>query len=120
MGVTTKEVLKAVDKAIVMGSKMGTNELRAGAEAHHAAIVNANGGMISQEDFATVKAAVGRMIASTPSSKVMDVYNSFASIVKPEVPSKLMSGVNAADASAAYSALLEFKDVVKKAQSTYS
>jgi len=94
--------------------------LRAGAEAHHAAIVNANGGLISQEDFATVNAAIGRMIASTPSSKVMDVYNSFAGIVKPEVPSKLMSGVSASDASKAYSALLEFKDVVKTAQASYS
>merc|ERR1719284_2299962 len=99
-GVTAKEALKAVDKAIVMGSKMGANELKAGAAAHHAAIVNANGGLISQEDFATVNAAIGRMIASTPSATVMDVYNSFASIAGGAVPYQLMSTVNPSDASA--------------------
>merc|ERR1712060_257712 len=97
-GITAKQALKAVDKAI--GS------------------IDA-GGVTSLEDFTAVNAAMGRMIVSTPTSKVMDVYNAFASIVKPEVPSKLMSGVNSADAQKAYNALLEFKDVVKAEQAAY-
>merc|ERR1712157_230223 len=43
----------------------------------------------------------------------MDVYNSFNGVVSGDVPSYLMSTVKEADAKAAYSALLEFKDVVK-------
>jgi len=119
-GITTKQALKAVDRAIVMGSKIGPRELKAGAEAHHNAIgsMDANG-VTSLEDFTAVNAAIGRMIVSTPTSKVMDVYNAFAGIVKPEVPSKLMSGVNPSDALKAYNALLEFKDVVKAEQATY-
>merc|ERR1712228_1078166 len=72
------------------------------------------------EDFTAVNAALGRMIASAPSARVMDTYNAFASIVKPEVPSKLMSGVDVGDARRAYSAFLEFKDVVKAAQASYA
>merc|ERR1712228_295154 len=104
-GVTTKKALK---------------ELKLGAEAHHKAIMSMDAsGLTSLEDFTAVNAAIGRMIVSTPTSKVMDVYNAFASIVKPEVPSKLMSGVNSADAQKAYNALLEFKDVVKAEQAAY-
>ena len=33
-GVTTKQVLKAVDKTIFMGSKIGANELKAGGDAN--------------------------------------------------------------------------------------
>jgi len=119
-GITAKQALKAVDKAIVMGSKMGPRELKLGAEAHHKAIMSMDAsGVTSLEDFTAVNAAIGRMIVSTPTSKVMDVYNAFAGIVKPEVPSKLMSGVNSADAQKAYNALLEFKDVVKAEQAAY-
>jgi len=119
-GVTTKQALKAVDRAIVMGSKMGTKELKAGAEAHHKAIMSMDSsGVTSLEDYTAVNAAIGRMIASTPSSKVMDVYNAFSGIVKPEVPSKLFSGVSGPDAVKAYSAFLAFKDVVKEAQGSF-
>merc|ERR1711985_90873 len=104
-----------------LGSKMGPKELKLGAEAHHKAIMSMDAnGVTSLEDFTAVNAAIGRMIASAPSARVMDTYNAFASIVKPEVPSKLMSGVSSADASAAYKALLEFKDVVKTAQASYA
>merc|ERR1712087_542536 len=120
-GVTTKQALKAVDKAIVMGSKMGPRELKLGAEAHHKAIMSMDSsGVTSLEDFTAVNTAIGRMIASTPTSKVMDVYNAFGSIVKPEVPSKLVSGVDFGDAKRAYTAFLEFKDVVKAVQASYA
>merc|ERR1712083_826828 len=120
-GITAKQALKAVDKAFVMGSKMGPRELKLGAEAHHKAIMSMDtSGVTSLEDFTAVNTDIGRMIASTPTSKVMDVYNAFAGIVKPEVPSKLLSGVAVGDANKAYSALLEFKDVVKAAQASYA
>merc|ERR1712087_976557 len=45
---------------------------------------------------------------------VMDVYNSVSSITDSGVPAYLKSGVSGADA--AYSAFLEFKDVVKSNQ----
>merc|ERR1712039_957391 len=56
---------------------------------------------------------IGRMIASVPEAKVMDVYDSFSKLVSPDVPKYLMSKVNEADAKKAYAALMEFKDVVK-------
>merc|ERR1712007_353288 len=60
-----------------------------------------------------INAALGRMIASVPESKVMDVYNAFSKLVSPDVPKYLMSTVKEADAKAAYAALMDFKDVVK-------
>merc|ERR1711992_206056 len=70
-------------------------------------------GVLSKADFEAVNAAIGRMIASVPESKTMDVYNAFSALVDKGVPPYLMSTVNEADAKAAYAALMEFKDVVK-------
>merc|ERR1712070_396417 len=116
-GVTAQQALKAVDKTIVMGAAMDGNALKAGAEAHHKAIGSIDAsGVTSLEDYTAVNAAIGRIIQSTPSSKVMDVYNAWASILSPSVPNKLFSGVNPLDANAAARAFYEFKDVVKAAQ----
>merc|ERR1712153_105565 len=116
-GASAAKVLKAVDKAIVMGSAMDGNLLKAAAEAHHKAIGSIDGqGVTSAADFEAVNAALGRAVASVPTSKVMDVYNAFASVVDPSIPNKLFSTVNAADANAAAKAFYEFKDVVKAAQ----
>merc|ERR1712086_297928 len=91
-GASAAKVLKAVDKAIVMGSAMDGNLLKAAAEAHHKAIGSIDGqGVTSAADFEAVNAALGRVIASVPTSKVMDVYNAFASVVDPKVPNKLFS-----------------------------
>merc|ERR1719293_369826 len=87
-----QQVLKAIDKALVMGAAMDGGALKEAAQAH-------------------VKA-----IASVPTSTVMDVYNAFSGIVSPDVPKYLMSAVKADDAKAAYGALMEFKDVVKAAR----
>merc|ERR1711948_168936 len=116
-GASASQALKAIDKAIVMGSAMDGNLLKAAAEAHHKAIgsVDANG-VTSAADYEAVNAALGRAIASVPTSKVMDVYNAFAALVNPAVPNKLFSTVNALDANAAAKAFYEFKDVVKAAQ----
>merc|ERR1712050_183516 len=60
-----------------------------------------------------INAAIGRMIASVPESKTMDVYNSVSALVDPKVPEYLMSTVKEADAKAAYAALIDFTNVVK-------
>merc|ERR1711933_326299 len=97
-GVSPNAMLKAIDKALVMGASM-------------------DGKLVtSASDFQSVNAALGKAIASVPTSQVMDVYNAFGKIVSPVVPSYLYSTVNPGDAQAAYAALLGFKDVVKAAQ----
>merc|ERR1711972_1027682 len=106
--------LKAIDKAIVMGASMDSKLLKAAVEAHHKAIGSAgSSGLTSKADYEAINAALGRAIASVPESQVMDVYSSFSGLVSGDVPSYLMSTVKEADAKAAYSALMDFKDVVK-------
>jgi len=105
---------KAIAKAIDMGASMDSSLLKAGTEAHHKAIGSMDAKLVtSQADYEGTIAAIGRMIASVPESKTMAVYNEFGKLVDPAVPKYLMSSVNEADAKAAYSALMEFKDVVK-------
>merc|ERR1712087_1066796 len=116
-GASASQALKAIDKAIVMGSAMDGNLLKAAAEAHHKAIGSVDAkGLTSAADYEAVNAALGRAIASVPTSKVMDVYNAFSGLVNPAVPNKLFSSVNPLDANAAAKAFYEFKDVVKAAQ----
>merc|ERR1712003_417251 len=88
-GASASQALKAIDKAIVMGSAMDGNLLKAAAEAHHKAIgsVDANG-LTSAADYEAVNAALGRVVASVPAAKVMDVYNAFAKIVPGTLPNK--------------------------------
>merc|ERR1711982_14446 len=107
------EWTKAIAKAIDMGAAMDSKLLKAGVQAHHKAIGSAGSGVTSQADFEAINAALGRMIASVPESKTMDVYNAFSAVVSPDVPKYLMSTVKEADAKAAYAALMDFKDVVK-------
>merc|ERR1712176_1131601 len=106
---------KAVGKMIDMGAAMDTKLLKAGADAHHAAIggISANNYVCSESQLTAINAAIGRMIASVPESKTMDVYNSVGALVDPKVPEYLMSTVKEADAKAAYAALIDFTNVVK-------
>merc|ERR1712176_1691689 len=60
-----------------------------------------------------IYAAIGRMVASVPESKTMEVYDAVKALVDPKVPEYLMSKVSATDAKAAYEALIEFTEVVK-------
>merc|ERR1711920_216754 len=109
------EALKAIDKMIVMGSQADPKLLKAAAEAHHKAIGSVSGnGVTSRADWDAVNAALGRVFASVPESTVMDVYNSVSSITDSGVPAYLKAGASGADA--AYSAFLDFKDVVKSNQ----
>merc|ERR1719277_98769 len=116
-GASPAQVLKAIDKALVMGSAMDGAALKEAAMAHHSAIGSVDGkGVTSAGDFEAINAGLGKAIASVPTSKVMDVYNAFSSITNPAIPNYLYSSVNANDAQAAYQALLQFKDVVKAAR----
>jgi len=116
-GVTAQKTLKAIDKAIVMGSAMDGNLLKAAAEAHHKAIGSIDAsGVTSAEDYAAVNAALGRVIASVPASKVMDVYNAFSGIVGPQIPNNMFALADPLAAQSAAKAFYEFKDVVKAAR----
>lgn len=116
-GVSAKESLKAIDKAIVMGSAMDGNALKAAAEAHHKAISSIDAsGVTSAADYAAVNNALGHAVASVPTSKVMDVYNAFGGIVGSTVPNNMFSLADPLAATAAAKAFYEFKDVVKAAR----
>merc|ERR1739848_32920 len=105
---------KAIGKMIDMGAAMDTKLLKAGADAHHAAIGGLPAsGVCSEAQLTAINAAIGRMIASVPESKTMDVYNSVSGLVDSKVPAYLMSTVKEADAKAAYAALVDFAGVVK-------
>merc|ERR1712187_668036 len=105
---------KAIGKMIDMGAAMDTKLLKAGADAHHAAIGGLPAsGVCSEAQLTAINAAIGRMIASVPESKTMDVYNSVSALVDSKVPAYLMSTVKEADAKAAYAALVDFAGVVK-------
>merc|ERR1712031_124333 len=106
--------MKAIDKAIVMGASMDGKLLQQAAMAHHKALGSVDGNLVTTEaDYQAVNAALGKVIASVPSSQVMDVFNAFSKITGPQVPSNLFSMVSPSEATAAYDALMQFKDVVK-------
>merc|ERR1740121_1676841 len=95
-GASPKAVLKAIDKALVMGAAMDGAALKEAANAHVKAIGSIDAkGLTSQADFAAINAGLGKAIASVPTSKVMDVYNAFAKVVPGTVPNYLIRTVNA-------------------------
>jgi len=109
--------LKAIDKAIVMGTAMDSKLLKEAVIAHSKAISSVDAmGVTSKQDFEAVNAAIGRIVASVPKSMVMDVYNAFDVVTPKEVPKFMMSQVNANDAQASYNAFMDFKNVVEKNQ----
>mmetsp|Transcript_85502 Transcript_85502/g.164617 ORF Transcript_85502/g.164617 Transcript_85502/m.164617 type:complete len:368 (+) Transcript_85502:47-1150(+) len=92
--------------------------LKAAVDAHHKAIGRIGGvnGVTSTADWEAVNTALGSVIALVPESTVMKVYDSVSDITDPGDPAYKKSLVNDTDAEAAVSALLTFKDVVKKNQ----
>jgi len=105
---------KAIGKIIDHGASMDMDLVKAGCEAHHLAMGKLPGsGVCSEGELTAINAAIGRMIASVPESKTMDVYNAVSALVDPKVPPYLMSKVKEEDAKAAYEALIEFTKVVK-------
>merc|ERR1712086_391486 len=112
---SAKDVMKAVDKAIAMGAVMDPKLLKDAAEAHHKAIGSIDAkGVTSAADYEAVNAALGKLIASVPQSKVIEVFNAFKYLAGPSVPNNLYQTVNAGDAVSAYSAFWNFKDVVAR------
>jgi len=108
---------KAVDAALVMGSKMDSGALQEAALAHVKAIEGMDGkGVASKADYQAILAGLGKAIAAVPTKDVMAVYDGFGKVVNKNVPAYLYSSVNAADAVSAYRGFLEFKDVVKSSR----
>merc|ERR1711948_130629 len=105
-GADPQKVTKAIGKMITMGAAMDGASLKEAANAHVKAIGGMDAkGVLSQSDFASINAGLGKAIASVPTSKVMDVYNSVAQVTGDTgVINKLYSTVNPADAQAAYNA----------------
>merc|ERR1711963_1369781 len=109
--------LKAIDKAIVMGASMNGDLLKQAAAAHHKAIGSIDAkGVTSAADYEAVNAAIGRIVASVPKSKVMDVFNAFKDVVGPTIPNNMFALADPLAASQAAKAFYEFKDVVQAAQ----
>merc|ERR1712078_497549 len=105
---------KAIAKMIDMGAQMDSKLLKAGGEAHASAISSLPAsGVCSEAQLTAINAALGRMIASVPESTTMGVYNAVNGLMDPKVPAYLMSTVKESDARAAYSALIDFTNVVK-------
>jgi len=112
-GTKPDAVLHAVKKALDQGASMDPAYLKEGALAHAKAISNVDSqGVLPLEDFEAINSALGHMIKSSGTSATMSTYNAFKLLVADNVPGYLMSTVNPADAQAAYTALLSFKDAV--------
>merc|ERR1712177_179342 len=108
---------KAIDKALVMGASMDGALLKDAAKAHSKAIGSVDAKLVtSASDFEAVNAALGKVIASVPTSQVMDVYNAVGKITGSNIPNNLFAMSSPSEATAAYDALMQFKDVVKAAQ----
>jgi len=112
-GATAPQILKAVDKALIMGASMDGQLLKEAGEAHHKAIESiGKSGVTSAADWEAINAAIGKLIATTPQSKTLAVFDAFAKLTNPTIPNNLFSSVNAGDAISAYNAFWKFKDVV--------
>merc|ERR550525_1561016 len=105
-GKSAQDVMKAVDKMIVLGTKMDSAALQEAARAHVRAIEGMDAkGVLKQGDFEAILAGIGKAIAGAPAGSVMDVYNEMSRVVGGSfgpVPTNLFSLQSALDARAAY------------------
>merc|ERR1719195_1594708 len=116
-GVSPNAAMKAIDKMIVMGASMDGKLLQEAAMAHSKALNSMDSKLVTDAaNYQAVNAALSEVIASVPSSQVMDVYNAVGKITGSSVPNNLFSMSAPSEATAAYDALMQFKDVVKAAQ----
>merc|ERR1712012_738612 len=116
-GVSPNAAMKAVDKMIVMGASMDGKLLQEAAMAHSKALNSVDGKLVTDAaSYQAVNAALGKVIASVPTSQVMDVYNAVGKITGSNIPNNLFAMSSPSEATAAYDALMQFKDVVKAAQ----
>jgi len=121
-GKSTQDVMPAIDAMIVLGTKMDAAALKEAARAHVKAIEGMDAkGVLQQGDFEAILAGIGKAIAGAPESAVMNVYSEMSRLIGGNfgrIPTNLFSMQMAADATAAYTAFLQFKDKVKDAQPT--
>merc|ERR1719414_1742310 len=121
-GKSAQDVMPAIDAMIVLGTQMDQAALQEAAMAHVKAIENMDAkGILKQEDFDAIIAGTGKALAGAPESAVMNVYRTMSSLIGGNfgrVPTNLFSMQTAADAGAAYTAFLNFKEKVKDAQPT--
>merc|ERR1712113_946620 len=116
-GVSPNAAMKAIDKMIVMGASMDGKLLKEAAMAHSKALNSMDGKLVTDAaNYEAVNAALGKVIASVPTSQVMDVYNAVGKVTGSSVPNNLFSMSSPSEATAAYDAFIQFKDVVKAAQ----
>merc|ERR1711933_616923 len=104
-GKSAQEVMKAVDKMIVMGADLDWPALQEAARAHVGAIERKDAkGVLTQRDL--------------PSSTVMGVYDEMGKLAGESsgIPANLFQKQNPAEAMAAYSSLMQFKDTVRAYQ----
>merc|ERR1719399_2258992 len=103
-----------------MGSKMDGAALQEAAKAHVKAIqrVDSNG-VLNKANFQAILAGLGKAISSVPEATVMDVYNEMSKVVggdNGQINKFVFAKQNPAEAMAAYSALVQFKDTVRAHQ----
>jgi hypothetical protein len=118
-GKSAQEVLKAVDKMIVMGAQMDWPSLQEAARAHVTAIERMDSkGVLTQADFQSILAGLGKAISSVSTGTVMGVFAAMGNIAGQGsgIPNNLFQKQDPAKAMAAYGALMQFKDTVKAAQ----
>merc|ERR1712151_1465013 len=118
-GKSAQEVMKAVDKMIVMGAEMDWPALQGAARAHVTAIERMDAkGVLTQGDFESILVGLGKAISSVPESTVMGVFSAMGRIAGSGsgIPNNLFQKQNPADAMAAYSSLMQFKDTVRAAR----
>merc|ERR1740117_1674617 len=89
-----------------LGAVMDPKLLKDAAEAHHKAIGSIDAkGVTSAADYEAVNAALGKLIASVPPAKVIEVFNEFRLLAGPNIPNfQFVSLRDTGDAVAAYSA----------------
>jgi len=124
-GVDNQKLLKAVDKALVMGAAMDGKALKDAVMAHHDAVSAAGGkaGVTTLAAYTNVLSTLGKAISTVPEDKVLDVFNAYKELINtpgefPAAFSYLMStgNINPADAYAAAGGFLDLADAVKKAR----
>merc|ERR1719343_1088684 len=104
-GRSAQQILKSVDKMIVMGAQMDAASLQEAAKAHVKAIDNMNGkGVLTEADFNAINTGLGKAISSVPESTVMDVYDEMSALLGEStgIPEYIYSKQNPVDALAAY------------------
>jgi len=119
-GRSPQDVMKAVQKMILMGTQMDPAALQEAAKAHVRAIEGMNAkGVLKQGDYESILAGLGKALSTVPTSSVMDVYYEVGKLVGGPfgpVPKNVLGKQDPADAMTAYSAFLQFKDTVQAAQ----